>query len=123
MLNEIEKKLSVIDEQMKGLSRAVDHIEQSKMAAGNAAEMAIQLHNTYSQNLIAINKALDEVLQPHKELLLETDKITKEIRMIDFPRKLSKLENEIKEGKKYYIILVLLTAVNIVFTFFTFMLK
>jgi len=85
---ELQENLNSIQGELTRLGTAVSHIEQSKEAAVKAVNAAETTNKEFKEHLLRVTADIDSILKPHKELIASTEKLTKTIEAIDFPKQL-----------------------------------
>jgi len=85
---ELHENLNSIQGELTKLGTAVAHIEQSKEAAVKAVNAAETTNKEFKNHLLKVTADVDSILKPHKELIASTEKLTKTIEAIDFPKQL-----------------------------------
>lgn len=91
MFKELNDNLTSIEGEVSKLKTAVAHIEQSKEAAVKAVNAAETTNKEFKEHLQRVTADVDSILKPHKDLIASTEKLTKTIEAIDFPKKLKLL--------------------------------
>lgn len=88
MFKELNDNLTSIEGEVSKLKTAVDHIDAAKAAAQAAVSAANTTNAEFKEHLLKVTKAVDSILKPHQELIISTEKLTKTIEAIDFPKQL-----------------------------------
>src|SRR5665647_1911280 len=88
MFKELKDNLTSIEGKVAKLKTAVDHIDTAKAAAQAAVSAANTTNEEFKEHLLKVTKAVDSILKPHQELIISTEKLTKTIEAIDFPKQL-----------------------------------
>jgi len=88
MFKELNDNLTSIEGEVSKLKTAVAHIEQSKEAAVKAVNAAETTNKEFKEHLQKVTTAVDSILKPHQDLIASTEKLTKTIEAIDFPKQL-----------------------------------
>lgn len=95
MFNELDTNLKAINGEVSKLQSAVENINQAKSAAQKAVETADKLQDAFGKHLKEVTQKVDNILQPHIELIKATEQLTKTIAEVNFPERFDKQEKEI----------------------------
>ncbi len=88
MFKELNDNLTSIEGEVTKLKNAVEHIDSAKSAAEAAINAANTTNTEFKEHLQKLTKAVDSILKPHQDLIGVTERLTKTIEAIDFPKQL-----------------------------------
>jgi len=96
MFEELDENLKAIKYEVSKLQSAVEQINQAKSAAQKAVETADKMQDAFGKHLKEITQKVDNILQPHIELIEATKQLAKTIEEVNFPERLDKQKKELK---------------------------
>jgi chromosome segregation ATPase len=88
MFKELNDNLTSIEGEITKLKTAIDHIDAAKVAAQSAVNAANSTNTEFKNHLVKVTQAVDSILKPHQDLITATEKLTKTIEAINFPKQL-----------------------------------